>query len=73
MAGQGTFEQIRADLDALGKLDAQYVLFDTYDNHPESTAHPERDWAALSLLVESVLDLSGAKRTKENPQIILRV
>ena len=57
MAGQGTLEQVHADLEVLRGLGAQSILFDTYDDHPESTAHPERDWATLSLLAKRVLDL----------------
>jgi probable F420-dependent oxidoreductase len=57
VAGQGTLDQIRNDLEALAALEAQYVLFDTYIDKPESTLNPERDWATLALLAEQVVDL----------------
>jgi probable F420-dependent oxidoreductase len=57
LAGQGTLEQIAADLEALGDLGAQYILLDTYDDQPKSIAYPQRDWTALSLLADRVLDL----------------
>src|SRR5262249_17280220 len=58
LAGQGTLEQIRADLNILEDLGSQYVLFDTYDDDPNATRTPERDWAALSKLAQQVLDLT---------------
>ena len=65
LAGQGTLEQIHSDLEALSELGAQYVLFDTYDDRPDATAHPERDWASLSLLGERVLDASLPSRKEK--------
>ena len=57
LAGEGTLDQIRGDLEGLSSLDAKYVLFDTYGGDPASTQHPEADWTLLSLLAERVLDL----------------
>ena len=57
LAGQGTLEQIRSDLEMLRDLGARYILFDTYDDHSGSAANPERDWAALAILAQSVVDL----------------
>jgi probable F420-dependent oxidoreductase len=57
LAGHGTIEQIRSDLEALAVLGAEYVLFDTFDGKPEQTLHPEKDWAMLATLAEQLLDL----------------
>ena len=57
MAGEGTLDQIRADLEGLSSLGAKYVLFDTYSGDPTSTQQPEIDWTLLSVLAERVLDL----------------
>ncbi len=57
LAGQGTLDQVRSDLEALASLGAQYVLFDTYAGDPEATRHPENGWAMLQTLAERVLDL----------------
>ena len=56
-AGEGTLDQIRADLEGLASLDAKYVLFDTYAGDPASTEQPEADWTLLSVMAERVLDL----------------
>jgi probable F420-dependent oxidoreductase len=56
-AGQGTIAQIRGDLEALAEMGATNVLLDTYTGNPEQTLHPQKDWAALTLLAEQVLDL----------------
>lgn len=57
LAGQGTLDQIRGDLEELESLGAEHVLFDTYTGDPEVTLHPEADWAMLTTLAEQVLDL----------------
>src|SRR5262249_23243374 len=57
VAGQGTVEQVSIDLQGLASLGAEYVLLDTYAGAPESTRHPENDWAMLLTLAERVLDL----------------
>ncbi len=56
-AGEGTLDQIRADLEVLSSLDAKYVLFDTYAGDPTANHHPEADWTLLSVMAERVLDL----------------
>lgn len=58
LAGQGTLEQVRADLLELERLGATYVLLDTYDNDPGTTLAYERGWAMLATLAERVLDLA---------------
>src|SRR5262245_18728427 len=57
LAGEGTIDQVRSDLEELASLGAEYLLFDTYAGKPESTINPENDWAMLSLLAEQALDL----------------
>ncbi len=47
-AGQGTIDQVRADIDTLRELDATHVLFDTYSGLPADTASPEKDWEMLA-------------------------
>ena len=48
---------MRADLDALVKLGASYVLLDTFVDDVEATRHHESAWRMLALLAEQVLDL----------------
>ena len=56
-AGHGTLDQIRADLDALERLGAEYVLLDTYFDDPEATKDHESAWSMLATLAHRVLDL----------------
>ena len=58
LAGEGSLEQVRADLAELAGLGAEYVLLDTYRGDPEETRYPERAWAMLATLAERVLDLA---------------
>ncbi len=55
--GEGTLDQVRADLEALQALGARYVLLDTYADDPEATRRPETGWEMLTMLAERVLDL----------------
>lgn len=57
LAGQGTLEQVRADLDALARLGATYVLLDPYDDDAAGPRDPERVERMLATLAERVLDL----------------
>jgi probable F420-dependent oxidoreductase len=57
LAGDGTADQIRHDLETLAGLGAEYVLFDTYSGKPEDAADFERDWTALAILAERIADL----------------
>jgi alkanesulfonate monooxygenase SsuD/methylene tetrahydromethanopterin reductase-like flavin-dependent oxidoreductase (luciferase family) len=57
IAGEGSLDQVRADLEALAKLDASHVLLDTYTDDPEATRHHETGWRMLATLAERVLDL----------------
>ena len=57
IAGEGSLDQVRADLQALAGLGASYVLLDTYTDDPEATRHHQTAWRLLALLAEQVLDL----------------
>jgi probable F420-dependent oxidoreductase len=56
-AGQGSLDQIRADLAALQQLGASHVLFDTYAGSPEAALDPKKDWATLAVLAERIADI----------------
>jgi probable F420-dependent oxidoreductase len=57
LAGEGTLDQVRADLEALAALGASYVVLDTYADDPDATRQHERHWGMLATLAERVLDL----------------
>jgi probable F420-dependent oxidoreductase len=57
VAGEGSLDQVRADLEALARLGAASVLLDTYTDDPEATRHHEVAWRMLAVLAERVLDL----------------
>jgi probable F420-dependent oxidoreductase len=57
IAGEGSLDQIRADLETLAELGARYVLLDTYTDDPDATRHHETAWRMLVTLAEQVLDL----------------
>ena len=57
LAGEGTLDQIRADLAALERLGAPYVLLDTYNDDPETTRDPAPAWRMIRALADRVLDL----------------
>ncbi|MER7750764.1 TIGR03619 family F420-dependent LLM class oxidoreductase [Kitasatospora sp. NPDC097643] len=48
LAGEGTIEQVLADLDELRLLGAESVVLDTYGGDPEVTRHPQQAWQALA-------------------------
>src|SRR5437867_5135359 len=58
IAGEGSLDQVRADLAALAKLGASYVLLDTYADDVEATRHHQTAWRMLALLADRVLDLA---------------
>ena len=58
IAGEGSLDQVRADLEALAALGASHVLLDTFADDPEATRHHETAWRMLTLLAEQVLDLA---------------
>ena len=59
MAGEGSLEQVHADLRALEELDAQYVVFDTKLSSPttKSSKHHETAWPMLATVAEKLLDV----------------
>ena len=57
VAGEGSLDQVHADLEALAALGAPYVLLDTYADDPEATRNPEVAWRMLTTMAERVLDL----------------
>jgi probable F420-dependent oxidoreductase len=58
VVGEGTLDQMRADLEELQKLGAQYVLLDTFYDDVEVTRHPEVAWGMLTTMAEKALDLA---------------
>jgi probable F420-dependent oxidoreductase len=57
LAGQGTLDQMRKDLEGLESLGAAYVLLDSAGDDPQATRHHEPVWRMLATLAEQVLDL----------------
>jgi len=57
VAGEGSLDQVRADLEGLQALGARYVLLDTYADDPETTRRPETGWEMLTTVAERILDL----------------
>lgn len=57
IAGEGTLDQVRADLAALATLGADYVLLDTYTDDVEATLDHEAGWRMLAVLAEQAFDL----------------
>ncbi|MDO8749527.1 MAG: LLM class flavin-dependent oxidoreductase, partial [Dehalococcoidia bacterium] len=55
--GEGTVDQVRRDLEALGSLGASHVLFDWYTGDLEATRRHEAEWSMLALLADQVLDM----------------
>ncbi|MFF0520805.1 LLM class flavin-dependent oxidoreductase [Actinomadura nitritigenes] len=47
-AGEGTIDQVMADLEHLRQLGAETVLLDPYLGDPDETHHPETAWQALA-------------------------
>jgi probable F420-dependent oxidoreductase len=58
VAGQGSLEQVRADLRALEAMGAPYVLLDTYSDDPEATRSHEPAWRLLKTAANRLVDLA---------------
>jgi len=58
LIGEGTLDQVRADLGALQELGTQYVLLDTFHDDVEATRHPEVAWGMLMTMAAKALDLA---------------
>jgi len=61
VAGEGSLDQVRADLEALQALGATYLLLDTYADDPEATRDPEVALRMVRTLAERVLDLPRSR------------
>jgi hypothetical protein len=58
LPGEGTLRQVRADLETMRSLGAEYVLPDTYYGDSEATRNHERAWRMLATLAENAVDLA---------------
>jgi len=56
--GQGTLDQIRRDMEALARLEPEYVVLDTYSGHPADLLNAEPAQRTLDVFVEKVVDLT---------------
>ncbi len=59
VAGEGTIDQVRADLAALEELGCAYVLLDTYYDDIEATRNSETSWRMIATIAEQALDLAN--------------
>ena len=57
LAGEGTIDQIRRDLEELQALGCTYVLLDSFYGDVEATANHETAWRMLATIAEEALDL----------------
>jgi hypothetical protein len=57
VAGEGTLDQVHADLQALQGLGTSYVLLDTFYGDVEAIRQHETSWRMLTALAERVVDL----------------
>jgi alkanesulfonate monooxygenase SsuD/methylene tetrahydromethanopterin reductase-like flavin-dependent oxidoreductase (luciferase family) len=57
VAGEGTLDQVHADLKALQGLGALYVLLDTFYGDVDAIRQHETSWRMLTTLAEQVVDL----------------
>ncbi|MET7330800.1 LLM class flavin-dependent oxidoreductase [Nonomuraea sp. NPDC005650] len=48
LAGEGTIEQVMADLEELRRLGADTVVLDPFHGDPDETLHPEAAWEMLA-------------------------
>lgn len=58
-AGEGSIEQIRADLEELAAMGAEHVLFDTYRGAPDLLRPPEEEQRMLAEVADKVVDLEA--------------
>ena len=59
LAGEGTMDQIRRDLDELQALGCTYVLLDSFYGDVEATKNHETTWRMLAAVAEEALDLKN--------------
>jgi alkanesulfonate monooxygenase SsuD/methylene tetrahydromethanopterin reductase-like flavin-dependent oxidoreductase (luciferase family) len=48
LAGEGTLDQIMADIERIQRLGADTVVLDPFNDDPDETRHPEVAWQALA-------------------------
>ena len=54
LAGEGTLDQIAADLEELRLLGAENIVLDPFNGDPDETRHPETAWHALAAVAARV-------------------
>ena len=59
LAGEGTIDQIRRDLEDLQALGCTYVLLDSFYGDVDATRNHETTWRMLSTIAEEALDLAN--------------
>lgn len=59
LAGEGTIDQIRTDLEQLQALGCTYVLLDSFYGDVEATRNHETTWRMLTTIAEQALDLAN--------------
>lgn len=59
LAGEGTIDQIRRDLEQLQALGCTYVLLDSFYGDVEATKSHETTWRMLATIAEEALDLEN--------------
>jgi probable F420-dependent oxidoreductase len=59
LPGQGSLDQVRADIDVFAELGASHLLFDTYPGRPDQLRSPEEDQHVLATVTEK-LSSSGS-------------
>ena len=62
LAGQGTLDQVRRDVDDLSDLGATHVLFDTYPGKPADHRSPAEDQRTLDTLANEILHRADTDR-----------
>lgn len=66
LAGEGTIDQIQADLDELDKLGTDTVVLDPYNGDPRETLRPQPAWQALA----TVASILSNRHHPEQPNIL---
>lgn len=59
LAGEGTLDQIMADIEWMRQLGAETVVLDPFNDDPDETRHPEVAWHALAAV--------AARRDRSSP------
>ena len=59
IAGEGSLDQIRTDLEGLQSLGCEYVLLDTFYDDVEATTRHETAWRMLATVAERAVDLGN--------------